>query len=150
MKLITVERPAGGGGSKTAAEGTGGPAGRPTGDGSGFPLNGYTAEMSGNRAPISQCPLRSSQKGRGPSLRPHSYGAPVGNAEARTLGLPKRLKGRLRLSKHTQAATSEHNKAGLLSLQTLNLSEEMSGNFWMRNMAKQVNHLIEISCFNHI
>ena len=102
------------------------PAGRPTGDGSGFALNGCTAEMSGNQAPISQCPLRSSQNGRGPSLRPHSYGVPVGNAESRTLGQSKRLK--TRLSKHTRAACFEPSKAGLLSLQTLNLSEEMSGN----------------------
>ena len=47
--------------------------------------------------------------------------------ERRTSGRSKRLKGRL--SKHTRAATSELPKAGLLSLQTFNLSEEMSGNF---------------------
>ena len=64
-------------------------------------------------------------KGRGLSLQPHSYGVSVENADAGTLGLSKRLK--TRLSKHTRAASFEPSKAAPLSLQTFNLSEEMSG-----------------------
>ena len=123
--LQLFRRPAERGGSKTAAEGTGGPAGRPTGDGSGPALNGYTVGMSGNRAPISQSQLRVSQNDRSPSLRPHLHGVAVGNAERGNLHLSKRLK--TRLSKHVRAASFEPPKAGHLSQQTLNLSEEMSG-----------------------
>ena len=56
----------------------------------------------------------------------HSHGVLIGNGEKPTFQQSKRLK--TRLSKHTRAATFEPSKAGLLSLQTLNLSEEMSGN----------------------
>ena len=79
-----------------------------------------------------------------PSLRLHSYGVPIGNGEKPTLQLSKRLK--TRLSKHTRAATFEPSKAGLLSLQTLNLSEEMSGKKKSQLVPLALQHQSEVGC----